>query len=150
MWLNIHLFLLLEQKIQLFGKSAWICGAFLLVVCWGWFFNYFTISHATFCTAMFQVSSWRLLKLNLVTFQAFFKLCPLTHIFAECSMNNEIGSVCIILHLCSLTSCIAHKYKTLETAWTVSTVRMYISWRNLFPWGWWHKGYKCGFGYPHM
>lgn len=35
------MFLTLEEKIWLFGKSAWVCGGFLLVVCCGWFFNYY-------------------------------------------------------------------------------------------------------------
>lgn len=92
---------------------------FVSFVLWlGFFKLLYSLSHATFLMAVFQVSSlWRLLMLHLITFQTFFKLCLLTHIFVGYSTNNKTESICVTLHLHALTSSIARKYKTLWTAW---------------------------------
>lgn len=111
-------FLLWRKKYSYLGKVLGFMVVFVSFMLW-WCFGVFSynLSHAIFLTAVFQISSlWRLLMLNIITFQTLFKLCLLIYIFGGHS-TNKTESICVTLHLRSLTSSIVHKYKTLWIAW---------------------------------
>lgn len=116
-WINRHLHFLLWRKNMVILEKCLGLWCFMVCVVVGCFFlatsQYLTcnISHGN----VSNIALWRLLMLNLVTFQTFFKLCLLIHIFVGYSTNNKTEST--TLHLHSLTSSIALKYKVLWTAW---------------------------------
>lgn len=92
----------------------WVCLVF-------YFLGNYNLSHTAFPKATFQTSLWRLLILNIIAFQTFFKLCLLIHVFVGYSTNeNKQESICITLHL-------THKDETPWTAW-----KQFLQYRCVF------------------